>query len=492
MDFDYDIIVVGAGPSGLSVASELSQKYKVLVIDKKERAGYFHRSWFCPDIYVNDKPELKPFLYPGINRFILRTFEDNDNKESPEIFTHQAEMKYWYIAGEQLLEFFDEKIRHAPTQSKTSYNSTYLGHQVNDEIVELSYEQIENGASQRHTVRAKLLINAGGYNSPISRKYQTYNEDVMWWSVYCPEVRHPKNIAEIHEDMQPRDYLLWAQFSDPQLSDDAATDEGRLIFEYEMLSQNPFVKDTAPHSTPMIFYITDDRKSKEMMKNKYEWLMENNDYIKNLFGSSELVKENWGWYPSGGVDQMVAKNRCAFIGDSAVWTTACGWGASFILRYYKTYATKLDVLIQENRLDENSLKSITDFDKSFDFQLLMDQLMIRFLAASDPISMNGFLKTFNDVPFILCEKLFTLTLKPNEFGPLFKAMMDNIGLKRILQVLRPRDYDLFIKVCFDFIEEFSKEQIKELIHFIDGEFDKLKGHIKDLPVRLFKLTKTIL
>jgi NAD(P)-binding Rossmann-like domain len=489
---NYDILIVGAGPAGLSVASELSQKYKVLVIDKKERAGYYHRSWFCPDIYVNDKPELQPFLYPGIHRFILRTFEDKDDLTPPNIFIHPAQMKYWYIAGEQMLEFFDQKIRSAPTQSQTSYNSTYLSHQISQEGVELCYEQIENGQSKQHTVRAKLLVNAAGYGSPISAEYQTYSPDIMWWSVYCPEVRHPKNIADIHKDMQPRDYLLWAQFSDPQLSDEAATDEGRLIFEYEMLSQNPFEADTAPHSTPMIFYLTDDRKEKEMMKNKYEWLLKNNDYVKSYFGSAELVKENWGWYPSGGIDQMVARNRCAFIGDSAVWTTACGWGASFILRYYKKYAGKLDVLLQENRLDEESLKSINDFNEAYDFQLLMDQLMIRFLVAADPKSMNGFIKTFNDVPFLLCEKLFTLTLEPNEFGPLLKAMMKNIGLITIMKVLRPRDYDLFIKVSLDFIEEFTKEEIKDLLHFIQDEMGDASNLLKDLPGILLKLAKKLL
>mgnify|MGYP006300762217 CR=1 FL=1 len=34
----HDVIIIGAGPAGLSLASELSPKLKVLVLDKKRDA----------------------------------------------------------------------------------------------------------------------------------------------------------------------------------------------------------------------------------------------------------------------------------------------------------------------------------------------------------------------------------------------------------------------------------------------------------------------
>jgi hypothetical protein len=472
MIYDYDIIILGAGPAGLAVASELSSKYKVLVVDKKPSAPYMHRSWFCPNLFVEDKPELKPFLYPGIKRFILRTFDGGDLTD-PEIFIHDAQLEYSYICGEQLLAYFDTKI-NSNEGSKTIYNAAYESHFINQDGVVFTYhspDEIKTSEVKLCTVNAKLLINAAGHRSPIQHHWE---EEPMWWSVYCPEVSHPFDIAEINHDMKPRDYLLWAQFSEENIDSEASCDEGRLIFEYEMLSQNPYIEDVHPRSTPMIFYIKDEKVSYEYMKNKYESLLSKNSYVRDRFSSATVEKMNWGWYPSTGLDQKRALDRLSFIGDAGCWTSACGWGASFILKHYKVYAEKLSHLLDKNDLSADGLAEIMNFSKPYQFQILMDQLMIRFLAACPPKTMNGFIRTFNQIPFLYCEKLFTLTLEADEFGPLLKAMLKEIGLKPLIKALRSRDIPLLLKVLIDYIQILSKEECRELINVLHSSSDQDK------------------
>ena len=44
-EFDYDIIIAGAGPSGLSVAHDLSKDFKILLIDKR-KIPYTTSAWY--------------------------------------------------------------------------------------------------------------------------------------------------------------------------------------------------------------------------------------------------------------------------------------------------------------------------------------------------------------------------------------------------------------------------------------------------------------
>ncbi len=40
----FDVIIVGAGPAGLAIGSELSDNFRVLVVDRKNKASKSQRS----------------------------------------------------------------------------------------------------------------------------------------------------------------------------------------------------------------------------------------------------------------------------------------------------------------------------------------------------------------------------------------------------------------------------------------------------------------
>lgn len=93
---EYEIVVVGAGPAGLSVASRLSTDYRVLVIDARPEMPRGNsrlaahattrsdpdspdhqrvtRSWFSPHDCLYDNPDLLGCRKShGVTRFLART-----------------------------------------------------------------------------------------------------------------------------------------------------------------------------------------------------------------------------------------------------------------------------------------------------------------------------------------------------------------------------------------------------------------------------------
>ncbi|MGR3220966.1 MAG: NAD(P)-binding protein [Candidatus Anammoxibacter sp.] len=110
MKTDYDIVIIGSGPMGLSVGSELSKEFKVLIIEKRSKPGCeaeqslsgpkneviinkqtrTSKSWFVPLDSVSDNQDLmdkyigydeknhylqgKSLAYGGVRRFLGKTF----------------------------------------------------------------------------------------------------------------------------------------------------------------------------------------------------------------------------------------------------------------------------------------------------------------------------------------------------------------------------------------------------------------------------------
>ena len=215
LDSIFDAIIVGGGPAGLAIASELSAHHKVLVLEKGE-AGTTDRFWFVPPDVLDEK--TAPFAYGGVTRFLTRTYSMQGDDLAWRARLFGPNTAYPYIRDRELLTHWVGVVRD--NGSRIEDRCAYVSHTVDAAGVDV--------ASSRGKFRGRLLIDCSGYDSPIVRRCGFDRSDFYWWSVYGAVGKHPRGIGS----MQVGDYMMWQTFAD---TDPGSLSDGKPVFEYEIL-----------------------------------------------------------------------------------------------------------------------------------------------------------------------------------------------------------------------------------------------------------------
>ncbi|MDY0236305.1 MAG: FAD-binding protein [Gudongella sp.] len=163
----YDVIIVGAGPSGATLARLIGQKYRVLVIEKRDfnKERFIIREKSCGGLVAPDAQMMLARFGLGIPKNVL---------QSPQIFAvrvldfdNSLERYYQrnYINVDR--ENFDRWIASLiPDRVKIEYNSLVRSFKVEDDGVTVKFTK----DGKEYEEKAEMIVGADGANSKIRRE----------------------------------------------------------------------------------------------------------------------------------------------------------------------------------------------------------------------------------------------------------------------------------------------------------------------------------
>jgi hypothetical protein len=462
---NFDVIIVGAGASGLAVGSELSKGLKVLVIDRKEKINHTTKSWFIPNFMWQEgdaKDAYDAAMYPGVNRFVCKTIYVNSNWDA------RLKGGYCYMDENKLLNYWGGIIQENGKKNGSAYKlrTHYRDHMAQDGEVIL---YTSNG-----NYKCKLLIDASGAHSMIQEKFEI-RKDYYWWSVYGGIFDLPQDFYVNKRKVQYADYMLWAVFKGTNIDPNTPLQKGRPVLEYEVLDKD--------NKTIFIFilWLRQAKVPEKEMKSEFEYIMKHEEILAPFRKNGKVQKpkeSKWGWYPSGGLPQHIARDHVAFIGSTGCWTTPCGWGMGYIIHHYKEFSKRVVQTIKNYDHDKNALKKkklekllrIGVYHRS---EIILNQIIVHFLSNANAHIIDKGITFFThpdksplgeDGP-LLVEKVFTLTVTQDEVMYILENVSKMFTIREIIgiiTILPPIDICLLIQEIFYYILSWSFRRIKRI------------------------------
>lgn len=322
----YDIIIAGAGPAGLLLASELSEKYSILLLEKN-KIGTTNKSW------LTYKDRFKRLGFS--DSFILNEFKQwNFKIQNSELC---IEDNYICIDESKFLLY----LKDIAFKNGTVFlEDTPL----------TSYAYTANSISVNNKYKSKLLIDCCGINSPILEKNKHLIKESLYINCYG-------YIGEF-ENLDNNNYYTMY-------------DEG-----LDKISCFGLTK-IAPSEAFILFltYSTEKSNFKD-----YEERIQAGLKIHNV-PPHKRVRDKIANYPTHEL-KCITHDHIVLLGDSASASPAfSGMGFNECLRRYKYWSKFIDTWLKNGKYKKRNLKIPKDYARSFN-KLLFEMFAILVIHAN--------------------------------------------------------------------------------------------------------------
>lgn len=234
----YDVVIVGGGPSGSTLAKFLKEDLKVLVIDKRNlsESNNFSNEKSCGGLLSPDAQKALTKLGLGVPNNILvgpqvfsvKTFDFDNNLE-------RYYQRHYININRELFDRWLFKMIPSKVEIKTK--SLFKGFSNNNGVI--SVYIIEDNMAK--TVQTRILVGADGATSKVRRDMNFKNDNIKIYASIQKSYKTDKEVSSYYAffNKEVNDYYSWAIQKDNNLVVGSAIEKGKDVNKkFKLLEEN--------------------------------------------------------------------------------------------------------------------------------------------------------------------------------------------------------------------------------------------------------------
>ncbi len=344
-----DVIILGAGISGLLIGSELSKYFNILIIEKNDSIPN-KKYWLTDGKSSHLNPELNHCVDSIYNSLDFIAYNEQ---------SYRCLGEYYLWDTEKLLKFLSSQIIN--NGAKILYSTKFYGYKYTKDKISIF--------ANNKTHSAKLLIDCMGYSSPIVNA-----KGIIKIKGYY--ILYGKSL-KVKSDLQPIGLYNVVLNKIPKYLEVFPTRDGRA---YAVL----IVADRHVRSNINLY-------------EEFNFIVKKTKLNKFLEIDKELSKPLGGIIPVGNL-KTTSLNNIYFFGEAGqVNPATTATGLTRMLYNYKAIAQLLKDKILKNQLSKKDLNikysMMSNFNKDFQFHLFNDVIKWN---SDDFLQLVNIMKTLND------------------------------------------------------------------------------------------------
>ena len=409
----YDAIIIGAGPAGLSLASELSKKHKILIIEKNKKIGTT-KDW-ATEKKIVIKAGLESCIGTTFRNPIVKTFTDNSFKLKSEIVG---------INELKLFKKFTSMIKQ--NDSKILLDCEYKG------ILRHKNENQIAVKTSKGNFKSNLLIDCLGVHSKLAKKYKIF-DNIFYCPVYgevydLKQGTYEVRLSDIFEKKRP---ITW--------------------FELTPLS----TKQCVTYSFQFLSRFKDPLTLKGLHKSNIKKC-----HIGSKLKNKKCKKELYGVIPLGIPNKHCVDNIFFFGDSSLIAGPTLTAGFTTIIQHYKKFAKHLSTKIKSKKFSEVDLEySFSEIEK---INRTIQEIAASIITHATCEDIDSFFTAVSKLPPRIVVDILMLRINLKQLKVFLGVMSRELGIKKFLSIIKKEKFNFIAKGTFELIEEIIVEEIEEI------------------------------
>jgi|GEM_PF-3985793 len=408
----YDAIIVGAGPAGLSIGSELSKDFNILVLEKNDNIST-NKCWAVLEKLVK-KFNLERFVDNNAKISIYRTFDGVEVKRRSAFNIT--------INSNKVLNYWADLI--TKNKGKIIISCEFKDFERSKDMIDIK--------TSKGMFRCRLLIDASGSDSRILKRYKLLKEK-YFWSVYgylYRRIRWNKDVLVALETTKRTDPNKKQKLRD-------------FLFYYPRTDKDVWIALWAIYDRPLPADYMRREFNKTLSKSLYY------NHVKN--GRKVLVSE--GAIPLY-VLKQAALDNVLLVGDAGGWTPfATGTGFNMILKKYRIISKKIKKALEENKLGSKELEKITTPTFDEENNILLHKLIAFLDMYTDDKKFDDLTSMINIMGERVYDKFVNMNLTTAEIIFNLRKFNKKFDIRYIINTIPPEDIRCLVTDTIDYLSK---------------------------------------